>query len=257
MQPPQDQSAFEWIRATRIHSRSPDSPRRTSRIRLGITVADLVPEFEAYARILHRIDACYEEIDTPLSASEKATLKIPDCEPLKSFLQSRRTASLTDRIRWQELAALLNLPFVPEISFSWFRKRMDGWCVSRLLRGSDTWPTGDECEEVCSVLKRFSDDKECFFRFPDHVLYSVHERPLLLRGSVNDVSEYLKGCYPYFEYWWPADRQWCVCDDDDLGVTIVGGPRKLISALLASSILECIKVRATTRVDDRVPIPEA
>jgi len=247
MQPLQDQSAFDWIRAIRIHLDS-DSP--------GIAVSDLVPKFEAYARLLHRIDACYEEIDNPLSPSEKTILRIPDCEPLKSFLLSRRTTSPTNRIRWQELAALLNLPFAPEISFSWFRRRMDGWCVSRLLKGS-TWPIGQECEEVCSVLKNFSDDSECFFRFPDRAFYSAADRPLLVRGRLSDVSEYQKGQrYPYFEYWWPADRQWCLCDDDDMGITIVGGPQKLISALITSSILECIEVRPMSRVDDRVPIPE-
>jgi hypothetical protein len=246
-----DQNAFEWIRGARARLDLPNRPP-------GILVSDLMPpEFEAFARVLHRFDASYKEIDHPLSPSEKALLKIPDCEPLSSFVRSRRNTSPTTRIRWKELAALLNVPYAPEINYNWFRVKIDGWCLSQLLDSPGAWPIGDECKEMCSALKNFSGTEECFFRISDHMMYSFPDNPQLFTGSLEDVIPFLKTQpNPWFEYWWPADHQWCLCYDDDIGATIVGGSRKLISSLASGSVLECIEVKATTRVDNRVPMPE-
>src|SRR5260370_5191245 len=103
MQALDDQSAFEWIRRARARLDLPDRPKPGSPNWPGIFVSDLMPpEFEAFARVLHRFGASYEEIDHPLSPSEKRILKIPDCEPLSSFVRGRRDTSPTTRIKWKE-----------------------------------------------------------------------------------------------------------------------------------------------------------
>jgi hypothetical protein len=257
MQAKDDQSAFEWIREARARLDLPNRPK-PSPDWPGILVSDLIPgNFEAFAKVLHRFDASYKEIDHPLSSSEKALLKIPDCEPLSSFVVRRRDTSPTRRIRWKELAALLSVPYAPEINYNWFRLKIDGWCLRQHLDSPGAWPVGDECEEVCSALKRFSETEECFFRISDHMMYSFPEKPQMFTGSLQEVVPFLKTqANPWFEYWWPADHRWCLCYDDDVSVTLIGGSRQLISCLASSSVLECIEVKATTRVDDRVPMPE-
>src|ERR1035438_2872202 len=83
MQPHNDQALFDWIRSGREqlgNRRTPDWA--------GNLVSHLVPPlFEAYAKILHRVEAHYENIDSPLSQAEISILGIPPCEPLKSFIE--------------------------------------------------------------------------------------------------------------------------------------------------------------------------
>jgi hypothetical protein len=214
------------------------------------------PAFEGYARILHRIDAYYENIDHPLSASEIAILKIPPCEPLKSFVEQRRADGHGTRIRWKELSASLSVPFVPEISGAWYRKKLEAGCWPRFLRSGRVWPIGDECQELVSILSAFAEDRPCFFRFSD-IPFIGKSKPPLFRGSVDEVNGFLKtGAYRCgFEYWWPSDHTWCVCSDFDLNVTVVGGSGKLISDLLTSDVLECVEVKSGTRVDPFAPMP--
>jgi hypothetical protein len=258
MQALDDQRAFEWIRSARARLDLPNRPKPSSPDWPGIFVSDLMPsEFEAFAKVLHRFDASYKEIDTPLSPSEKTVLKIPDCEPLWSLIGSRRSTSPTTRITWKELAALLNVPYIPEINFNWFRQKIDGWCLSQLLDSPGAWPVGEECDELCSMLKGYSGTKESFFRISDHMMYSFPDKRQLFIGSLEDAIPFLKAQRgTWFEYWWPADHQWCLCYDDEVGVTIVGGSRKLISTLSTSLVLECIEVKPMTRVDDRASMPE-
>lgn len=255
MEPLQDESAFAWIRKVRDRiflekpQPNPNSP--------GIFVADLIPpKFESYARILHRFDACYDDIDNPLSPSEQTVLQIPDCEPLKSFIINHRSTSTTSRIRYRELAALAGVPFVPEINFMWFRQRMTSWCVSRLVKFTNAWPAGEECDELCAILSRFTASEECFFRLPSYFVYSGKGQPMLYTGALTEVTAFLKARpRTGFEYWWPADHQWCFCSDSDVQTTIIGGPKDLISTLLVNPVLECIEATPATRVGGAVPIP--
>jgi hypothetical protein len=258
MQPEQDETAFEWIRLGRRERAAPRNSYLVSAEWPGLFVSHLIPsEFEAYARILHRVDAYYENIDNPLSASEIAILKIPSCEPLKSFVTLRRAAGQGTRVRWKELSALLSVPFVPEVSGAWYRKKLEEGCWPRFLRPGRVWPIGAECMELASTLDPFAEARNCFFKFSD-IPFIGKNCPPLFRGSVDEVNGFLKtatyGCG--FEHWWPADHTWCVCSDFDLDVTVVGGSRELISGLLASSVLECIEVKSGTRVDPFAPTPK-
>jgi hypothetical protein len=206
--------------------------------------------------ILHRFDACYDDIDNPLLPSERTVLGVPDCEPLRSFLLEE-PHQRPQRIRWKEMASLLNLPFVPEINFMWFRRRMDSWCVSRLVNlFTSAWPAGEECEELCKTLNKSTASEECFFRLPSYFVYSGKGQPMLYTGRLAQVAAFLKARpRTAFEYWWPADHQWCFCSDADVGATVVGGSRGLISSLLKNPVLECIGAGSTTRVDQGVPMP--
>jgi hypothetical protein len=256
MQTEQDETAFEWICSGRCKRGAPRNSYLLSSEWPGLFVSHLMPPaFEAYARILHRVDAYYENIDNPLSASEIAILKIPPCEPLKSFVEQRRADGQGTRIRWKELSALLGVPLAPEISGAWYRKKLEEGCWPRFLRLGRLWPTGDECQELASILGPFAGHKQCFFRFPDTPF--IGERtPPIFKGSLDEVNGFLIGTYACgFEYWWPFDHSWCVCSDFDLNVTVVGGCEKLISTLLADDVLECIEVKSRTRIDPFAPIP--
>jgi hypothetical protein len=257
MQPEQDETAFEWIRRGRDERRMPESRNALSAERRGVFVSHLMPPvFEAYAKILHRIDAYYENIDNPLSGAEIAILKIPPCEPLKTFVEQRRAYGQGTRIRWRELAELLNVPFVAELDWTWYRKKLEEGCSSRFLRSGGAWPVGGECTELASTLLPFAQTESCFSQFSE-IPFIGEKRPPLFKGSVDEVSSFLKagGYRCGFEYWWPVDHTWCVCSDFDLSVTVVAGSSKLISALLSSSILESIEVKSQTRIDPFVPMP--
>jgi len=256
MKPERDEIAFEWIRSRCDESAVSDTPEGRA-----IFVAHLVPPmFEAYARVLHRMDARHEEIDQPLSPSERRILQIPSCEPLRSFVEQRRADGGGTRIKWRELAELLNVPYVPEITAEWLRKRLeDGWCFARFLGGTTEADRKGEQHALTSHLRSCTEAQECFFRFSDIPFYQFSNAgpPRLFKGTLNEVDG-LPDTGPYRggpEYWWPSDKRWCVCSDYDLHETIIGGPRQLISSLLTSDVLECLEVSPQSRIDPFVPMP--
>ena len=89
-----------------------------------------------------------------------------------------------------------------------------------------------------------------FFRFAEMPFVGT-DKPLMFHGSLQEVIAFLSdGAYQFTpEYWWPADRSWCVCSDYDLMFTVVGGSRDLISRLSEDDVLECIAVMPSTRID--------
>lgn len=253
MQPQSDESAFDWIRRGRDELVDSRTAGWT-----GNFVSHLMPPvFESYAKIFHRIEACYENIDKPLTPSEISVLKIPQCEELKSLVENRRNKAQGSRIRWRELAGVLNVPFAPQISHEWYRKKLAEGCWPRFLCGPDEGRLGrEEYSELVSVLQLFTGIGGCLFRFAE-VPFLGTDKPLLFRGVLDELAAFTKsGAYQFTpEYWWPADRNWCVCSDYDLKFTVVGGPKKLISALLTSDVLECLEVTPQTRIDSFAPMP--
>ncbi len=247
-----DETAFDWIRIGRDRLPEPRALDWT-----GNFVSHLIPPiFESYSKILHRIEAHYDDIDRPLTPAENAILRIPTCEPLKSFIESRRADSQKCRIKWRELAELLNVPFTSEICQEWYRKKLqDAWCWPRCLSGPDDGVLGgEECKELSSILMPLTNSEQCFFRFSD-IPFISSGKPQLVKGALSEVCAFPKAPAPGFEYWWPPDHNWCVCSDYDLAFTIVGGARKLTSALLGSKVLECIEVGLRNRIDSLAPMP--
>jgi hypothetical protein len=156
---------FEWIRT----GRQKFLPRADSNWK-GIRVSGLIPEkFEAYAKILHEIDATYKNIDAPLSERENEILKIPKCKVLASFVERLRVEHQGARIRWKTLAQLLGVPFQREICHEWFRTTMEeAGCWPRFLIGpSEGYLNAIELTEVVSILGHFTHEQDCFFRFSE------------------------------------------------------------------------------------------
>jgi hypothetical protein len=255
MFPEQNQTVFDWIRTGRDELASGRTPDWR-----GNFVSHLIPPvFESYAKLLHGIQAHYEFVDQPLSAAENAILRIPTCEPLRSFVEGRRADPRGSRIRWKELADLLDVPFAPAINHEWYRQKLkDPWCWPRLLSGPDEgYLSEEECQALASRLKSVVDGEDCFFRFSDIPFYAPVRagEPQMFRGTLDEGCDFKKEKRLSFEYWWPSSRSWCVCSDYDLKFTIIGGGRNLISTILLDRLLECIEVTPQTRVDSFAPLP--
>jgi hypothetical protein len=245
---------FEWIRTGRAKPLSHDDPNSK------FVVSNLIPaQFEAYAKILHQVDAYYENIDHSLTATELAILKIPPCTKLRSYVESLRNTGQGPRIKWSALAQLLGVPFEPEICHEWFRASMaEPGCWPRFLRGPDDGNlNAQELPAVLTVLGPFNGNQDCFFRFARWSAKDV-DRELVFRGALEDLAPFLrdKKYQSTPEYWWPINRNWCLCTEYDLKFTIVAGSRDLISAVLNSATLEALEVTAQTRIDDSVPLPQ-
>lgn len=245
---------FEWIRT----GRDEFLPRDDSNWRSF--VSNLIPKkFDAYAKILHGIQARYENIDNPLSDREIALLKIPPCARLRSFVENLRKQHLGSRIRWETLTQLMNVPFAAEICHEWFRARMEAPdCWPRFLYGPDDGNLNDdELLQVLSVLRPFTGSQDCFFRFAEIPSIGT-DKPILFRGPLDELSTFLSNRKNQLtpEYWWPANHNWCLCTDYDLTFTILGGSRELIDTILKNANLESLEVTPRTRIDYRAPIPQ-
>jgi hypothetical protein len=254
---PCPRAEFQWIQAALEMRRARNAPNRN-----GDSVSQLVPTgFVAYAKILHSVRASYTNIDDPhpLTEREIAILRIPPCTKLRSFVETLREEGQNPRIRWKTLAKLLGVPFKSEICLEWFRASMeDRACWARFLSGPDDGNlNAEEFPEVVSILRAFSRGQDCFFRFARWSFTKMDEPPIF-RGELNELAEFLSDKSYRFtpEYWWPADRSWCVCSEYDLKFTIVGGPKELVSAVLTNPTLEALEVTSHTRTDDAAPMPQ-
>jgi len=250
-----DQAAFEWIRSKREELLASDNPSWK-----GNFVSHLLPKsFEAYAKLLHSIEANYKNIDNPLSEREIAILKIPPCKKLRSFVEGLREEHRGSRIRWATLAHLLGVPFKSEICHEWFRLSMvEQICWPRFLFGpSEGNLNSDELTELPSVLRAFTGSQDCFFRFAE-IPFIATDKPILFRGVLEELPTFLAdGKYQLTpEYLWPADHSWCVCSDYDLTFTIVAGSKELVSGLLNNATLEALEVNPQTRIDNYAPMPK-
>jgi hypothetical protein len=243
--------SFEWIRSVREELLSRDKSDWKS------FVSDLIPkQFEAYAKVLHQIDARYENIDNPLTEAEITILKIPACTKLRSLLERLKKEGQGPRVRWRELAHLYGVPFQAEICHECFRASMDEpGCWPRFLGGPDDGNLNvEELSAVLSVLRPFAKNQDSFFRFSE-IAFIATDKPIHFCGTLDELSTFLTEYQITPEYWWPADHSWCVCSDYDLAFTIVAGSKELVSDVLNDATLEAIQVSPQTRVDSNAPMP--
>lgn len=250
-----DESEFEWIK----RGRKPPALRKSNLSEWsGIAVRNLIPDiFPAYAKIFHRLEANYSYMDNPLSPEEEELLSIPKCGALRALIQRLRTGEEHVRIWWKDVAHMLDLPFVQEISDEWFRERLEQGCWPRYIHGpGGGYLEPEEYSELVSALSQGNADLDCFFRLPEMRFLAV-DQPLLFQGTIENVTRIpAKGNWNTPEYWWPSLREWCVCSDYEHPVTLLGGPDELISRVLSSKLIEAIEVTADARMDYFSPIPE-
>lgn len=114
-----------------------------------------------------------------------------------------------------------------------------------------------ELSELLSVLREYTGTQDCFFRFAE-IPFITTDKPILFRGVLDGLSTFLaNGEYQFTpEYWWPADRSWCVCSDYDLMFTVVAGSKELVSHALKDATLETLQVTSQTRIDSYAPMPK-
>ena len=256
MQTLQNSDAFDWI----SKGRTPTPHSRDVNAVQGVNLSCLFPlKFERYVKILHRIDAHYENIDIQLSSEELNILQIPNCNTIKALVLKKRLASNSTRVLWREAAEALEVSYAPAINHSWFSRTLQPHpeCWPRFLWGPGEGALEkEECCELASILAQVIGEQECYFRLAE-VPFVGTDQEILFFGRLNEVEEYfVRGGFQFTpEYWWSADRAWCVCSDYDLDFTIVGGNSCLAELLLESKILECMEVNADIRIDYLTPIP--
>jgi hypothetical protein len=107
--------------------------------------------------------------------------------------------------------------------------------------------SAQELADVLSDLRPFTDSqtlKEADWDF-------------VFRGAPDDLAAFLRGNKYQFtpKYWWPANRNWCLCSEYDLKFSLLAGSKDLISAVLNSATLEALQVTPQTRIDDAAPLP--
>ena len=248
-----DDPQSAWIRqALTPVDRSPDGIRNS-----GVPVSAVVPVvYNRFVKLLHGITADFTYTDDPLTSEEEAIMKFPQCEPLQELLSRLRTRQ-SKRIRWTELAQLLSLPLSAEFSSEWCLKRLEPGCWARYISGpADGALDDDEAIQLFSVLSKVAPPQEITCRLAD---MSVSEIGTCTyhTGTLDDILQLLltSGYNSLPEYWWPADKKWCVVSDYDLTFTLIGGSNELCDALLETHALECIEVLPSTRVDIYAPIP--
>jgi hypothetical protein len=113
-----------------------------------------------------------------------------------------------------------------------------------------------EFPEMLSILRTYSGSEDCLFRFSEWGIQRTN-KPLTVRGALDELTLFLtEKSYRFTpEYWWPADRSWCLCSEFDSKFTVVGGSKDLISSVVNNATLEALEVTAQTRIDNAVPLP--
>lgn len=253
MMPIEDQTEFDWIARGRMQT----TPRENNPDWSGNTVRHLMPPtFEAYAKIFHRLEAHYENIDNPLSDEEIAVLQVPGCTPIRALVERVRERNEGTRVRWREAAESLGFPYVPGLSDDWFRTRLEPGCWPRFIYGpGEGYLEEDAYMEIASLLSEADDSKYCFYRLPE-IPFVATDQPLLFQGTLIEVNSIPTiGTWKAPEYWWPSNHEWCICSDYDLSFTFIGGPRELISRILKSKEIEAIEVQPDLKVDYFAPMP--
>jgi hypothetical protein len=249
MQTCEDDSAFNWI----IDNRSRPVGKYDDPDWMGNPVSQVVPPiFERYVKILHSLEAHYENIDNPLSPEEVSILGIPKCLPLRELVERNRSKQST-RIRWKAVADTLGLAFEPGLTDDWFRAVMEPGCWPRFIYGpSDGWLGAEEGDSLVRILSKVTSSDSIHLRMAEVPLVATGI-PLLYEGSFEDVRSLLRigrsNMLP--EYWLPRDQSWCVCSDYDLTFTLVGSSNQVCHKLLEDDVLECIEVLPGTRIDYR------
>jgi hypothetical protein len=149
--PVNDLAEFEWL----YQSLRPTPHAGEVTVETGVELSCIIPlQFERFAKILHRLDGHYENIDRPLSRDEMAILNQPGCEVVRELVvHERRSPDITNllerrstctgtsvRARDQPHLVLESIKTVPD-------------CWPRFIYGpADGTLEVRECNELVSAL---------------------------------------------------------------------------------------------------------
>jgi hypothetical protein len=244
-----DNSEFDWISSGCLPLLGRDDPRWE-----GNTVAHCIPPiFESYAKVLHPI---YIDPEDAASTSSWAEVDAANPDPGELISGARLVTVGTGlnapgpRIRWHAVAAEVGATLVPEINVSTLLKaRPDGSMPRRYLgpdEGSLDQPT---CSALVAAIAGAMPEESCWYHYVNIATRDIEA--LTLREPLGSVSTTFESDQVYGtpSYWWPDSRDWCVCTDWDLTFTLVGGPARLVQAVLGAPEIEALEVSSRTRVD--------
>lgn len=213
---------------------------------IGTVAATLPEHFQAYARILHRVNVGQIPVLRWADvAAEKKTLVHPEVQfhsmartglyksvVINGVDQGSPARGELDEFQLAALTAILQVhTATPE---SVYQGVWDGW------GGFDPGVTeGVPCAKAGKL----------------NVAHGLRQY-FVFHGTSGDLAS-----PPWFDTWldgdggsnfqtanlaWPADRSWCTATEIDFDSTLVGGAAELIAAIITSPDLEALEVGAAT-----------
>jgi hypothetical protein len=245
-----DLAQSEWI----ANSRAPMPTEPYSPVR----VSNCLPcGFPAYRKLFHPIYVDPTVSDLSVSWHQAASSEHPSVGVAGGGTLVRESShgrEKGERVCWQHLAKRYELKFHPEINDSSFKKAFPDGSWPRYLLGPDEGTLDQEtCDALVSALSQPLGDKSCFFYYsgmsvlcgPDYYA------PRLYKGALTDVLAFFMtdDVIASPEYWWPEDREWCICTDWDLSFTLIGGSQAIADAIASHRFLETLPVTPMSRVD--------
>ncbi len=206
----------------------------------GSRVENFIPRrFTHYAKLMHPIYLDENITDRNILWSH--------CDP-----EAEGDFDFGKRIFMKDLAEKYELKFTKEFSVATIEKVLGGY--PRYLSGPTEDTMDDEMlPEVVKVLQPFTNDP-CFFQY-DLIKVKMYEEEhgngYLYRGDLTEVKELANNrvVHDYPNYWFPETKNWCIFTGIDFNFTIFGGNEKMLEALEANTVIECIEVEKSTRVD--------
>lgn len=267
----------------RLEAREPAAKAALDELseRFGNAVYRVVPpRYDAYCKVLHPIFELTEIEDRDVTWDEWERRDRGATDAKFETGNASRDAALTGlvegstlwkqgvepdelenarRVSWRELADRYGVTWGAEINGYSFHKTFAGSWPRYLAGPEDGEVDRAEREVLVRLLDPFTSG-DCFFWFwlmKTGRAKGTYEDELYV-GRLDDltaaIDELDMGSPSAF---WPADRSWFAAIDYDLDFTLLGGSRAVIDELLAASDLECIEVKAETRIDYRADAANA
>ena len=225
--------------------------------RRGFTVARLVPPtFAAYTKILHPIHRNPEPTEGPTwnsSPSQRDALTdemaglFGSMKRAEKFMSDAVISSigggddLGERVRWSELAAELDIPVTPGIHGGSFVDADGSW-PSTYFGPDEGYLPDDHVQRLADLL---GSNQPHYFWYDEYTPHGLdgEDDEVLYRGALSELPGTLRehDREPP-TYWWPEDRSWCLCVDWDQTFSLLAGPRDLIEAVCADTLLETVPI---------------
>jgi hypothetical protein len=248
----QAQAAISWLNGARL-------PRRLTAVGLAGS------GFPAYARVDYPV---IEEILDPSEidahfcmhhTGDYARLMAdPHEKDIGRLLIGATNAPFPfRRVRLHEMAERLGIPysanFYMDLASRGFTLHNRQWLFP--LGIFDTWGMPRQTiRQLVKLLGPFVEDQLCFFNWCDEAaiglpLFVPDNGFVVFRASLDDLMttvnvEDSNLAVRAPDLWWPPDHKWVVSSDfEHCNFTVVGGPKRLISKILADRFLDAIEVK--------------